>query len=321
MVPFSNRVTALLGVPHPVLLAPMAFVSDARLACAVTAAGGLGFLGGGYGDAEWLNKELAYAAEQGARVGVGFITWSLERNPALLDIALAAKPAAIALSFGDPRPFAPKIRAAGIPLLCQVQTLDHAREAAEAGADVLVAQGTEAGGHGASLALFPFLPAVVDAFPHIPVIAAGGIADGRGLAAALALGAEGCWLGSRFYSTLESPAHPDAKKRVVAAKAGDTLRTSVFDISRRIAWPEPWDLRAIRNTHSDKWVGKELDLLGRPEEADRYDAARDAGDFDVAAVIVGEAAGLINDVPPAGEVLRRIVDEATGVLRKLASKL
>ena len=144
---FSNRVTALLGIAHPVLLAPMDVVADGKLAAAVSAAGGLGLIGGGYGDADWLEREFAAAGN--ARVGCGFITWSLAKQPELLDRALGHAPAAIMLSFGDVSPFAGRIRAAGSKLICQIQSLAQAREAAAAGADIIVAQGTEADGHDA----------------------------------------------------------------------------------------------------------------------------------------------------------------------------
>ena len=177
----QNRLTQMLGIEHPVLLAPMDIVSGGRLAAAVSQAGGLGLLGGGYGDGDWIDQEWERAGN--ARIGCGFITWSLANRPHVLERALARRPAAIMLSFGDPRPFAPTIRNAGPRLICQVQTVSQAREAAEAGADVIVAQGTEAGGHDMSEPLFTLLPQVIDACPGALVVAAGGIADGRGMAA------------------------------------------------------------------------------------------------------------------------------------------
>lgn len=177
-------------------------VSGGRLAAAVSHAGGLGLIGGGYGDGDgdWIEREFVHAGN--ARVGCGFITWSLANHTGLLDRTLLHRPAAIMLSFGDPRPFAAAIRAAGARLICQVQTVGQAREAVEAGADVIVAQGTEAGGHGGSEPLLTLLPQVVDACPKVPVIAAGGIAEGRGLAATMMLGAEGVLMGTRFYARM-----------------------------------------------------------------------------------------------------------------------
>ncbi len=309
-----NRLTRTLGIEHPVLLAPMDIVAGGRLAAAVSQAGGLGLLGGGYGDDGWIEREWVKAGN--ARIGCGFITWSLSNHPGVLDGVLAHQPAAVMLSFGDPRPFASAIHAAGTRLICQVQTLAQAREAAEAGADVIVAQGTEAGGHGMSEPLFTLLPQVVDACPDTPVVAAGGIADGRGLAAAMMLGAEGVLMGTRFYASQEAEGHQEAKRRIVAAGGGQTVRSIVFDLSRRNRWPGPYTGRLLRNPHLDRWLGREDELEVHAEEVGRdYAAARERGDFDVAGVIAGEACALIHDIPPAGAIVERIVAEAERLLR------
>jgi nitronate monooxygenase len=277
-----TRLTDLLDIEHPVLLAPMDLVSGGRLSAVVSQAGGFGLLGGGYGDAEWIDREWELAGN--ARIGCGFITWSVAKNIEVLHRALAHRPAAVMLSFGDPRPFSPVIREAGALLICQVQTLPQARQAIEAHADVLVAQGTEAGGHGMSEPLMTLLPQVVDACPNTPVVAAGGIADGRGLAAALLLGAEGVLMGTRFYASQEANGHPEAKRRIVAAEGGETVRSIVFDLSRRIRWPEGYTGRLLRNRHAEKWVGRERELEERIDEVSReYSAARERGEFDVAA--------------------------------------
>jgi nitronate monooxygenase len=309
----TNRLTQTLGIEHPVLLAPMDLVSGGRLAGAVSQAGGLGMLGGGYGDGEWIEQEWARAGN--ARIGCGFITWSLAKHPGLLDAALARQPAAVMLSFGDPRPFAPAIRAAGSLLICQVQTVAQAREALDAGADVIVAQGTEAGGHGLTEPLFTLLPQVVDACPDTPVVAAGGIADGRGLAAAMMLGAEGVLMGTRFYASQEADGHPDAKRRILEAAGGQTVRSIVFDLSRRNRWPTPYTGRLLRNAHLERWLGHEDELEAGAEDVGRdYAAARARGDFDVAGVIAGEACALIHDIPPAAEIVTRIVAAAERLL-------
>ena len=308
-MPIQNRLTQMLRIQHPVLLAPMDLVSGGRLAAAVSQAGGLGLLGGGYGDGDWIDREWGRAGN--ARVGCGFITWSLAKHPHVLDRALARRPAAVMLSFGDPRPFAPAIRTAGAILICQVQTVSQACEAVEAGADVIVAQGTEAGGHGMSEPLFTLLPQVADACPGTLVVAAGGIADGRGLAAALMLGAEGVLMGTRFYASQEADGHPEAKRRIVEAQGGQTVRSIVFDLSRRIRWPAPYTGRLLRNRHAETWLGRESELEARMEEVGReYVAARERGDFNVAGVIAGESCALIHDIPPAGEIVERVIAEA-----------
>jgi len=314
-MPISNRVTALLQIEHPILLAPMDLVSDGALAAAVSKAGGLGLLGGGYGDGAWLEDEFVAAGN--TRVGCGFITWSLAKHPEVLDRALDHAPAAVMLSFGDPAPFAARIHAAGAKLICQVQSLAHAKAAADAGADIIVAQGTEAGGHGVARGTMSLVPEIVDALPHIPVVAAGGIADGRGLAAALMLGAEGVMMGTRFYASREAAGHAEAKRRILAASGDDTARSIVFDISRRNVWPSPYNGRLIRNAHMDRWLGHEGELTRNIDaEAARYAAARAAGDFDTAGVIAGESTGLIHDLPGAAEIVTRVAADAEKLLNK-----
>jgi nitronate monooxygenase len=215
----QNRLTRILGIERPILLAPMDIIAGGKLAAAVSHAGGLGLLGGGYGSGEWIEREWANAGN--ARIGCGFIAWALAERPDALDRALAHHPAAVMLSFGDPRPFASTVKAAGARLICGAQTLVQARDVAEAGADVIVAQGSEGGGHGMSESLMTLVPQIADACPSIPVVAAGGIADGHGVAAAMMLGAEGALMGTRFYASQESLGHPEAKRRIVAAKGGE----------------------------------------------------------------------------------------------------
>ena len=304
-MPISTPLTARLGIRHPILSAPMDVIAGARLTAAVSAAGGFGILGGGYGDEAWLKRESARLAGASDPFGIGFITWSLAKQPVLLDIALEARPRAIMLSFGDPAPFAPPIKSSGALLICQVQD-----------ADILIAQGTEAGGHGASRTTLDIVPAIVDlAAGRVPVAAAGGIGDGRGLAAMLMLGASGVLLGTRFYASQECDGPEEAKRRICAASSGNSVRGIIFDLSRNNVWPAPFTGRCLINDHARRWMGHEVELLQnvRTVAAD-YAAARAAGDFDIAAVIAGEAVGLIHDIPPAAEIVDRIVTEAEQTL-------
>jgi nitronate monooxygenase len=315
----STRLTQLLQINHPILLAPMDVVADGRLAAAVSKAGGFGIIGGGYGDEDWLTREMDAAGD--ARVGVGFITWSMARNPRLLDLVLERRPPAVMLSFGETGPHAEKTKRAGALLICQVQTLEHAREAVSNGADVLIAQGAEAGGHGISRGTFPFVPAVADAYPNIPLVAAGGVGDGRGLAAALMLGADGVLVGTRFLASLEAAALAAAKDRIVAATGDRTIRSILFDIVRQNVWPAPYTGRVLRNEFAEKWRGRETELLQhQTEEAARFAEARSRGDFSTAAVIAGEVVDLIADVPPAGEIVERMVREATLLLANASNR-
>jgi len=315
-MPIATSLTALLGIKHPILLAPMDVISGNRLVCAVSEAGGFGILGGGYGEKAWLEREAVSLKSCKAPFGIGFITWSMARQPTLLDIALAARPRAIMLSFGDPAPFAPRIKAGGARLICQVQTEDMAKQALDAGADVLIAQGTEAGGHGASRTTLDIVPAVVDlAAGRVPVVAAGGIADGRGLAAMMMLGAAGVLLGTRFYASVEADGAEEAKKRICAASGGSTIRGIIFDISRNNVWPAPFTGRCLVNDHARRWMGREVELMQNVAAvAAEYAAAKAQGNFDVAAVIAGEAVGLIHDIPPAAVIVERIAAEADQIL-------
>ncbi len=306
----------LFDIEHPVLLAPMARVSGGALAAAVSRAGGLGLIGGGYGSADWLEHEFEAAGD--ARVGVGFITWSLARQSYLLDLTLERAPVALMLSFGDFQPFLPRIRGGKTKFIVQVQTLDQAREAVDAGVDAIVAQGTEAGGHGGARATLPFVPAVVDIAKEIPVIAAGGIADGRGLAAALALGASGVLCGTGFFASDESLASDNAKQTAVSGSGDDTERSSIFDIARGLNWPPDWNNRAMRNSFTQQW-SEDIEGLRQnlAEEQVRFEAAWTADDTDIAAVIVGEAADLIRAIEPAQATLHRMISQAEGRLRRI----
>jgi nitronate monooxygenase len=312
----ATPLTALLGIQHPILLAPMDVIAGARLTAAVSGAGGFGILGGGYGEKRWLEAETKKLEGTRAPFGIGFITWSLAKQPELLDVALSARPRAIMLSFGDPKPFASPIKAAGALLICQVQDEEMALTAMDAGADILVAQGTEAGGHGASRTTIDIVPSIVDlAAGRVPVAAAGGIGDGRGLAAMITLGAAGVLLGTRFYASQESDGAEEAKKRICAATGGSTVRGIIFDLSRNNVWPAPFNGRCLINDHARRWAGRELELLQNVKTvAAEYADAKAAGNFDIAAVIAGEAVGLIHDVPPAAEIVDRIVAEADQIL-------
>jgi nitronate monooxygenase len=310
-----TALTEMFGLRHPIVLAPMGTVSGGHLAAAVSNAGGLGLVGGGYGDADWLRTELSRVKDETARPwGVGLITWSVSRS--VLDLALRYHPDAFMLSFGDPRPYAPVIKSAGCKLICQVQSLDHARLAREAGADLIVAEGAEAGGHSGGRATLPLVPAVIDAVSPIPVIAAGGIADGRGLAASLMLGAQGVLMGTRFYASDEALGQDAAKQRIAAARGDETARTRVFDIVRGYAWSPAHPGRALHNHFMERWDGREDDLAAALEtERAAYQNAAREGNYDTAVVWAGEAVDLIRKVESAAALVERISTEAEAWLR------
>lgn len=316
-MPISTRLTERLGITHPVILAPMGFAAGGWLAAAVSNAGGLGLIGGGYGDKTWLETQFREAGN--ARIGCGFITWSLRQQPQLLDVVLAHKPVAVFLSFDDPSPFDRRIRSAGSILICQVQTRRDAETALDCGADVVVAQGAEAGGHAEKRTTMTLVPEIADLVagraPETLLCAAGGVADGRGLAAALMLGADGVLVGSRFWASKEALVHPGLQATAMAATGDDTVQTSVTDIVRHRHWPDRFKIRVLRNEFTDRWHGREDELRAVADrEAPTFAAAMDAGDARVATPIVGEAAGLISSVEPAATILERMVAEAEQLL-------
>lgn len=321
-----TRLTEALNIEHPIISAPMAFAAGGKLAAAVTAAGGFGLIGGGYGDAEWLEREFAEAGN--ARVGCGFITWSLAKRPELLELVLTRSPAAVMLSFGSPVPFGRQIKAAGAKLICQVQTIEHARAAVDVGADVIVAQGAEAGGHGLLRATFTLVPEVADYLakvaPATLLVAAGGVADGRGLAAALMLGADGALVGSRFWASSEALVHRAFQNAALAADGDATIRTTVVDIVRKLDWPKPFTARVVKTDFVSDWHGREAGL-GEPEllerEMNRYVSAMQNGDPSNTGVWVGEATGLIHDVRPAADLLLSMVGDAERLLGATARSL
>jgi nitronate monooxygenase len=317
-VALHTRLTQQLGIVHPVISAPMAFAADGQLAAAVSTAEGLGLIGGGYGDAEWLQAEFSNAGN--AAIGCGFITWSLKKQPQLLDRALAHSPRAIFLSFGDPEPFAARIKGAGAKLICQVQTRRDAERAIGCAADIVVAQGAEAGGHGERRATMTLVPEVADLIaakaPETLLCAAGGIGDGRGLAAALMLGADGVLVGSRLWASSEANVSPAMHAAALGATGDDTIRSQVMDLARKLDWPVRYSARVLRNAFIDRWHGREPELaVVADEEAAKYRAAWAAGDPEGSNTFVGEVAGLIHAIEPAGVIIKRMVHEAE---RKIA---
>jgi len=312
----ETRFTRAFGLRHPIALAPMAGVAGGQLAGAVARAGGLGLLGGGYGDAAWIAEQVPLAGAE--ETGIGFITWRL--TEALLHEALERRPKAVMLSFGGLQPFAAQIRAAAVPLMAQVQDLAAAKAAVEAGADVIVAQGAEAGGHGATRATFTLVPEVADYLAaHAPgtiLLAAGGIADGRGLAAALMLGAEGVLIGSRFWAAQEALVPRGFHAAALDATGDQTLRGSVPDAARMLHWPAPFTIRTMESEFTARWQSN-AEALRDPAQAPArlaWAAAQAKGDARSGTPVVGEAVGLIRDIAPAAEILDRITTEALSCL-------
>lgn len=295
----STAFSQMFGIDYPIVSAPMDLIAGGELAAAVSGAGGLGLIGGGYGDRDWLARQFDLAA--GAPVGCGFITWSLARQPQLLDLALQYEPVAVMLSFGDPAVFADAIKSAGTRLVCQIQNRTQAERALQVGADVLVAQGTEAGGHGhgprSTLTLVPEIVDLVTARgTDIPVIAAGIL------------------VGTRFYATVEALSTPQARDPLLAATGDDMCRTTIYDQLRRYPWPQGHTMSVLSNALTDQFEDTELDILHREEAMARYWRAVAARDYSIANVTAGQAAGLVNAVLPAADVITGMAQQAARTL-------
>lgn len=323
----ATRLTERLGMELPLMLAPMALAGGGELAAACAEAGAFGLVGGGYGDLDWTRREWGVAERRltntaaAQHLGCGFITWKLDQDASALDWVLdqPLQPKAIFLSFGDPRPYGARISATGARLICQIQSMEQLPQAVEAGSEIIVAQGGAAGGHGATAATarstMVFVPEAADWLsahaPDVLLLGAGGIADGRGLAALLMLGADGALVGSRLWASREALPADAAKQQAVMSSGDDTARSPIFDVLRRKDWPAEYDFRALRNALHREWEGRENELRADPAAARAaFDAAVAAGDFSGANVTVGEVAGLIRDIPPASDILRGIVREA-----------
>jgi nitronate monooxygenase len=316
----------MFGLEFPLMSAPMAMHSGGRLAAAVSKAGALGSFGGIHrsGDANWVRGEVErIRAETDRPFGIGFITNFIPMLTPLFDAAVEAKPTVIAFSFGSPGAYAEKAKASGLKVMCQVQSLTHAREAIAAGADILVAQGNEAGGHTGTMNLLPLLVSVLDAFPDTPVLASGGISTGRALAAVLAAGADGAWAGTAFLATPECVEIPEEHKQTIVRSDGeDTIFTLAYDVLFGMPWPEGIGERVQRNKFTDEWHGREDEVAKRREElAPKVQAGE--GDFNsgLRAILYGQGAGAISAVRPAAQVVRTICDDAERILRERSGEL
>jgi len=305
--------TELLPVAHPIALAPMGGSAGGALAAAVSNGGGLGLVGGGRGDLEWLERELAIVTEGTDKPwGVGFQSWSA--TPAVVERALEYRPHAVMLSFGDPTLLAERVLGAGVRLIIQVTDLDEAATAMEIGADVIVAQGAEAGGHGGRRATLPFVPIVVDLAAPTPVLAAGGLADGRGIAAALALGAAGALMGTRFQAAAEALVTADVAKAIIEGRGEDTERSRILDIAQGGQWPERYTARTLRNAFLDRWRGRETALEADEGAKAAFRDAADRGDPGVVPIWASESIDLITEIVPAADLVGLLAAETEDAL-------
>jgi len=312
----KTPLTRWFDLDVPVFGAPMAGVAGGELARAVSLGGGLGMIGvGADTPAEWVVAQARVPAEADVSYGVGLMAWALERRPELLTAAIAAEPVLVSVSFGDPGPYVGPLHDAGIAVATAVNSLADLDRALDAGADVIVAQGTEAGGHTGQRATLPLLQEVLRATDR-PVLAAGGVATGAGLAAVLVAGAAGAWVGTPFLSCTEATNSPAARERIRAAGGDRTVLTSAFDIAQGLAWPARWPGRALVNEFTETWHGREDELRGDTAAAERVRRARAEGDLDAAPVYAGESVGLVTTEESATDVVRRLAADARKALER-----
>ena len=320
----KTRLTDRLGIRHPIVLGGMARATAAEVVGAVSKAGGLGTLG----ISSMTPEDMRASCERirsltSAPFGLNALLFGVSTEQ--IDAIFACRPRVIATAWRRPdydlRAFADRVHASGALLMHQADTLDEAKRAAEAGADVVVAQGTEGGGHVGVMATLPLARMVIRALPNIPVVVAGGIADGAGIAAALVLGADGVLLGTRFLATNEAPLPDGYKRAIVESDGHDTLLTEIPDIVAGQIWPGAY-ARAKRNAFIKEWLGREGELRRkRTEVLVRLQAARAAGDAEHGSLLMGEDAGLIDAIEPAGALVERLAADAESVLRTRSREL
>lgn len=314
-----TRFTEMFDLTKPIMSAPMALHSGGTVAGAVSAAGGLGTFGGiTLAGPDWIAAEITKVRDvTDATFGVGFITAFLDFAAPLLDAALDAHSPVIVFSFGDPTRWIEQARAAGAHTIAQVQTVEGADLAVEAGAEVLVAQGNEAGGHTGQMALYPLLSRVIDRHPNVPVLAAGGIGDGRSMAAALTAGADGVLMGTALMATHEMVEVDDVTKaEIVASDGTNTVFTKSWDVLGGLPWPEEIGERVLANSFTDRWHGRETELAEqRAEVAESHAYTAETPDPSTDHIPFGPAAAMVDAVRPVAEVMEQMCSDAEHILR------
>lgn len=293
------------------------------LARAVSEAGGFGMIGV---NESWtgadIRRECATArqGDRSLRFGVGFFGWALERSPELLDVAIEERPFLISVSFIDIAPYAQKVKNAGIILAAQVQTGHDAQLALRGGIDVLIAQGTEAGGHTGDVSTLTMLQIALS-ISDKPVLAAGGIATPQGLAGVLAAGAAGAWIGTPFLLAREANVSEAAREKIMAADETQTVLTTLFDRLQGYPWPERFKGRALRNQLTDQWQGREDAASANAKVIQQLAQAKKDGDFRLAYIYAGQSVGLLSEQCSAGDIVRSLGEGAEEVLRNHLSRL
>lgn len=311
-----TRLCDLLGIQYPIIQAGMGVFTDARLVAAVADAGGLGCLGTGGRPPDLLRPEIDRIRAQTSRpFAVNFVVPDL--NAESFAAALAARVPIITFALGDPRDLVQQAHDAGALVIHQVHTVAQAEQAAARGVDVLVAQGGEAGGFGQSVATLPLAPQVVDAVRPLPVVAAGGIADGRGLAAALVLGAVGVQLGTRFLASVEAPVADAWKQSIVGARSEDAEKFAFWYELMPTPGPTGYGTvpRALRTPFQEQWAQRrtEAGAQGKVQQGEMLRALAQ-GRFHEYVPFAGQTVGAIREVLPVAQIIQQLVVEAATAL-------
>jgi len=317
-----TRLTELLGVEHPVMLAGMGGVSYSALVAAVSAAGGFGCLGASTMGNEKMAQEIAAVrAATDKPFGVDLLTAMPGGMQAQVELVIEGGATAFVAGLGVPSEAIAQCHRNGVLVVSMCGKVAHAVRAVEAGCDLVVAQGTEAGGHTGQVASFPLIPQIVDAVgDRVPVVAAGGIFDGRGLAAALALGADGIWVGTRFIATPEARGVRGYKDRLLEAHEDETTVTRAYSGKT---------MRVVRNSLTDHFEAHPEELQKFPDQLGiAYnsgimhlggDSSTEGVEVDRECYPAGQGVGAIDELIPAAELVRRFVVEAEAVLDRLAT--
>jgi nitronate monooxygenase len=313
----ATWLTERFGLGVPIVAAPMSGAANGAFASAVCRAGGLGMIGISSESPDDVRAEAAAAAAGGTSYGIGLLAWLAKDRPDLLDVVIELRPPFVSLSYGAYAPLVEPLRSAGITVATQIGTVDEANQAVDSGVDVIVARGSEGGGHGRdAVATLPLLEAVLDRVDR-PVLAAGGIATARGLAAVLAAGAAGAWVGTAFLGCPENAWSPARRSKVLAADLDSTIYTHVYDIAMQQPWPAQYGGRVIRNTFTETWHGREEELASSTSIRGELIAASDREDFDQFSVWAGQAAGLVTGERSVAEVVGEFAG-AEALLRRWA---
>jgi nitronate monooxygenase len=309
-----------LNLRTPIINAPMGGVAGGRLAAAISGAGGLGMIGvGTAGSVGLIERESAIPRQARQPFGIGLLGWAVDQELLLLDAALDAQPVLISLGFADVSPWVQRVHDAGILLATQVYDAQGARDAQTAGVDVIIARGGEGGGHGFNnVATLPLLQAVLEEV-EIPVLAAGGIGSARGLAAVVAAGASGAWIGTAFLLCPEALTPAAAHSRIIRANETDTVYTRSVNAAMGFAWPEQFGERVLRNRFTERWLGEEERLVHDDRARAAFSRARDEGDFDLAEIDAGQGVGLLSSTRSAEEIVHSFTDGAAELLGRWAA--